>query len=1180
MKSKTLVLFLAIIVCITMPVALHAATFNLDSTADAVDANPGNGVCATVASTCTLRAAIQEANALPGSDTINMPVGTYNLTIAGAGENASATGDLDITDSVTIMGSGAKASQTIINGLASDRVMELDPSVSGGITVTLFALTVRNGAGGILSNATLYLTDVDVRNNIASGYAGGLHNSSFGTATLLNVTIDSNSDIVGNAGGILNSGVMIIDNSTISLNTTSLNGGGLVNNATLTMTNSTIHGNHANANGGGMLVALGSVTTLNNVTIASNIADDDNNGSGDGGGIANFGATSIDTANSILSGNVDNGAQAPDCSGNLNSQDYNLIKSTTGCTITGTTTHNVTGADPLLGVLKNNGGGTFTRSIPLASVAHDAGNSASCAGTDQRGVRRPQGSVCDMGAFEQAPADTFVLTVLTDSVDAAIGDGICADGAGECSLRAAVQESNALAGDNTIILLPGVYNLTIAGASENASATGDLDILNSDLNLVGYSNILTRIHTSVSDRILDIAPVGSTSIQLGIQDIRLTGGSEAFGGAIYNNAILGALRTIFLNNQATLGGGAIANGYSAHLFLDQSTFDTNNALNNGGAIENVGTLYIQDSVFAHNGSTSTVMGGAISQLAGDATIVGSHFSNNTAQNGGAIINSTTALFMGVEFDGNKATVNGGAISNGGSLTFNTGWVTNNAADSDHNNSGAGGGIYSSGGTLSLGLSYISGNSAYDGAGIYANFTTGTLGGLSVTGNSAEDAGGGIFVGPSSSFDLVDTILSTNDAVASGSGIASLGTLTVTSGTISGNKDTGITVGGGLASVTNTSISGNSNGGIMVLAGALNVSGSTIANNLNFGGIQVLAGASALINNTTISGNQAGGGIIVQGGGLFNGGTTTLNNSTVAFNTAASGGGGISNTGTLNISNSIVGKNTDLGATSPDCNGTLSSLGHNLVQNMTGCTITGTTTGNILGFDPHLGPLQNNGGLTMTHALLSNSLAVESGDPATCMATDQTGLARPQGATCDIGAYELPAANFKYIETFALGALNWTYKGKASWNVVGGNLQAVTSKKGDAYGPSFGGCSSCTFDANLEIVTPAGRDSIWAWYKDVSNRVELRIMADKNAVQLMQKAAGVTVAKVKAAYVINPGQLYHVKMLYNGSAFQVFIDGALVLTKTTGTAPNGNAGLRAKSTTGLATTSFLSDIVVY
>src|SRR5262245_59962584 len=87
------------------PVAA-AADFVVNSTADKTDINPGDGLCETDGGDCTLRAAIQEANVLEGSDTISIPAGTYTLSIASPAEDAPATGDLDITDSLTITGAG------------------------------------------------------------------------------------------------------------------------------------------------------------------------------------------------------------------------------------------------------------------------------------------------------------------------------------------------------------------------------------------------------------------------------------------------------------------------------------------------------------------------------------------------------------------------------------------------------------------------------------------------------------------------------------------------------------------------------------------------------------------------------------------------------------------------------------------------------------------------------------------------------------------------------------------------------------------------------------------------------------------------------------------------------------------------------------------------------------------
>ena len=97
------------LVALLLGLPAFAKTFTVNSTTDAVAANPASGICETAPGNgvCTLRAAIQVANALPGPDTIIVPAGTYALTIPGQGEDAAAAGDLDITDNLTITGAGA-----------------------------------------------------------------------------------------------------------------------------------------------------------------------------------------------------------------------------------------------------------------------------------------------------------------------------------------------------------------------------------------------------------------------------------------------------------------------------------------------------------------------------------------------------------------------------------------------------------------------------------------------------------------------------------------------------------------------------------------------------------------------------------------------------------------------------------------------------------------------------------------------------------------------------------------------------------------------------------------------------------------------------------------------------------------------------------------------------------------
>jgi hypothetical protein len=293
----------------------------------------------------------------------------------------------------------------------------------------------------------------------------------------------------------------------------------------------------------------------------------------------------------------------------------------------------------------------------------------------------------------------------------------------------------------------------------------------------------------------------------------------------------------------------------------------------------------------------------------------------------------------------------------------------------------------------------------------------------------------------------------------GGGINSFGTLTLTNSTVSGNSaatvDPGNSGGGiysfGSLTLTNSTVTGNSatSAGGIYSGGTLSVIQSTVS--LNFagrdGGGVYVAGGSMTATNSTISTNKAA----RNGGGIYNLGSTGLDNVTIADNVADSDGdgngegGGISNIagGVVSVANTIVGDNVDLGTTSkfPDCVGSLTSGGYNLIENTTGCAIGGpVTAGNITGRDPRLGPLQYNGGSTFTHALLLGdtklgpSPAIDGGNlfafgnplfvGQRCSFVSQNGVSRPVDGNadgvdrCEIGAYELPPKQFS-LGTWAL-----------------------------------------------------------------------------------------------------------------------------------------------------------------
>jgi len=310
-------------------------------------------------------------------------------------------------------------------------------------------------------------------------------------------------------------------------------------------------------------------------------------------------------------------------------------------------------------------------------------------------------------------------------------------------------------------------------------------------------------------------------------------------------------------------------------------------------------------------------------------------------------------------------------------------------------------------------------------------------------------------------ELRDSILSENSSAEGGAiDVFANGTLTLTRVAVVGNvvmREPSLVDGGGIAAsgvatitIVDSTISGNQAIGPSAFVGALGgglsdqsgatwvIDRTTIADNTvsptvndaSGGGIYEGGAANFTIRNSTISGNHAttietnvfdacaGAGIEAEGGG-----TWTLNNVTISGNTitatmganARGAGIGIIDVASMTISNSIIAGNTGA-AGAPDCftldAETLTSGGHLLIEDPTGCTIT-AGTGDISGEDPLLGVLGPNGGPTFTQALLPGSPALEAGDPATpgsggtaCEAVDQRGLCRPGGARCDIGAFEL------------------------------------------------------------------------------------------------------------------------------------------------------------------------------
>jgi hypothetical protein len=398
----------------------HAdVTFNVNSTLDLIDDNTNDGVCHTSANSCSLRAAIMQANhwSNPEFAIINLPAGVYGLTIPvpSSGFDGEASGNLNLTAPLTadqrIVINGAGPATTIIDGNPNGNQASGVFNIAGGRSARVAHLSIRNGNSGFLGGAiwnqgALSLIDSVLYGNRASGDGGGIYNS--GTLTMSASTLRSNT-ARDSGGGIYVFGPTTIRDSTIHGNSAD-NGGGIYNNVdALAITNSTISQNAADTNGGGIFSRI--VAFIYNTSVIGNDADHDRDQNGGiGGGVfvdAGLGSRFV-VVNTLIAGNTL--FDAPiynDCNGALETYGRNLFGEVAGCSFPNSVTWGMVALETL-GPLQDNAGPTFTHALlPGSSAIDGASNSLGCGdetGTplaaDQRGAPRIVGQRCDVGAYE------------------------------------------------------------------------------------------------------------------------------------------------------------------------------------------------------------------------------------------------------------------------------------------------------------------------------------------------------------------------------------------------------------------------------------------------------------------------------------------------------------------------------------------------------------------------------------------------------------------------------------------------------------------------------------------------------------------------------------------------------------------------------------------------------------
>ena len=413
-KGYTRAAGLALVVALGVAAqSAHADVFVVDSAADAPDAKTGDRHCRTATATCTLRAAIQEADETDGPDTVLIPAGRYRLASTPApeagstGERDAGNGDLDITDDLVVRGAGP--GQTTVDGGGLDRVFE----VAGDTTAVISDMTITGAdatggdttaeialGGGVLNQGTATLERLRIVGNKADG-GGGVFTIPGTHLTVHDSLIAGNTAYEG--GGIrIDSGAEIV-NTTITHNTLLTPTGDYAAHPKGVVIPAI---DEISGYGGGIDHRGGDDVAIINSTITDNRAVKGGGGLNSGQGYAPVSEQvelgRVRLRNSIIARNTST-AGPGDCHVKdqiIESTGHNL-DSDGSCFLTAA--GDLPRRDPLLAALAPNGGAIETRAVLPGSPAIDAGAADGCPRADQRGTARPQGAACDIGAFEYVP---------------------------------------------------------------------------------------------------------------------------------------------------------------------------------------------------------------------------------------------------------------------------------------------------------------------------------------------------------------------------------------------------------------------------------------------------------------------------------------------------------------------------------------------------------------------------------------------------------------------------------------------------------------------------------------------------------------------------------------------------------------------------------------------------------
>jgi CSLREA domain-containing protein len=580
------------------------ATFTVDSTNDAVDASPGDGICATAAGECTLRAAIQEANALPGEDTINIPNGTFILSIPGANEDASASGDLDITDDLSIIANyeSPYELQTTIQGDQHDRVFQIHPGISTEIHYVIVSFgDVQDpvGGGGIYNQGHLSLYTSKVVQNSTSGKGGGVRNDAYLTCDSCEI-LDNSAD---EGGGIYNSDNLNIYSSTINDNTSIGAGGGIFNaeEAIFSMHWSGVSSNMVTgtADGGGIFnlgqmqigeIALVSLNRTNGsgggiynagIMHALNLDSSSNFAAMDGGSIFNAGEAQIQSS-FIYENSASSGA------GIHSEWLYSEYPTPPSVTVQDTTIHDNHAAFIAGGILSYANTFTIENSTIERNTANIAGGIAAFSGymeisdtTIDSNTATSQG-----GGFFNV-GDIHLISSFIDGNSAQIGGGVY-----NYESSVFTFDESSMSG-NTAEIGGGFYNLgyfgSIASIIQNNTAETDGGGL---YNLAGHAEIDRSSFYANSAQTGGAIWNASSEFQLEETASMMDSMNEHISELFY--AALAAQRD--MTAQAALSDPPVP----GVVIIWTSTIGVNTAIDQGGALYNLSEVQLLNDTFSDN----------------------------------------------------------------------------------------------------------------------------------------------------------------------------------------------------------------------------------------------------------------------------------------------------------------------------------------------------------------------------------------------------------------------------------------------------------------------------------------------------------------------------------------------------------------------------------------------------